>query len=500
MLIYFTLSPDDIRNFLKNPSDEVVLELLKMHNKSEIYFDKLRQFLNVQNEQTILFNQWISQHKGLVELLTTGTTNIPFQQTINWEKHALYSAFQNYLAPFFSIISEQRSSFKFSKEWANVFDYFTLLQTEDRGNIEISFLNQISNQIEHIFIRLKATQTSSDFEKELGANFTPELFKLVGLLSRQSSSIRIQFIEESLGLLYHPMISAKSAFWLVSKLDELPLQPEQKLGLNNAKNRIKNGQVRFSSKQNPKIKLWFYVSTGLVIIAFGGLWWLLNQETKIQTKLIFEGNALSYLSSAERRKVDSLIRSVDTINFTHSTNNSGYYSTVYLREPFKNERAELLHSELYDLMQQHYSGKIDSVKSEKLSGDLTLFKRVNINGNNTIEIKNTSAYHCLYMIWDERKKANVYVGHVFPKRTIRENYKEGQVILIIPGLDLGNLSNPTNHWKVHFKSIDFNYDQYLQQPFILKSAKNGKGRILIEGDKGDVIYLSDANGILDVFQ
>ncbi len=497
MLSFFTLSPEDIRNFIHNPTDEVVLELLKTYNNNSIYFDKLWQFLSVQNEQTILFNQWISQHKGLVELLTTGTTSIPFQQAIDWQKHALYLTFQNYLAPFFLSITEQRSSFKFSKEWANVFDYFTLLQTEARGNIEAAFLNQISNQIEHIFIRLKAAQTVTDFEKNLGENFSPELFRIIGLLSRQSSSIRIQFVEESLGLLYHPMISAKSAFWLVSKLDELPLQPEQKMGLNNAKNRIKNGQVRFSTKQNPRLQLWFYVSIGFIIMVFGGLWWLLNQETKIQTKLIFEGNALSYLSSAERRKVDSLIRSVDTINFTHSTNNSGYYSTVYLRVPFKNERAELLHSELYDLMQQHYSGKIDSIKSEKLNDNLTSFKRLDINGNNTIEIKNTSAYHSLYMIWDETEKANVYVGHVLPKRTISENYKEGQVILFIPGFELGNLSKPMNHWKVHFKHIDFNYDQYLQQPFVLKSAKNGKGRILIEGDKGDVIYLSDPNGILD---
>ncbi len=494
---YFSIDSSVLEGYITTPSSPLFDQIMAQFEVKEKDRDAFQDFLLSQTSETIVFNNWIEQHKGLKQLLTQETTAVFYQDDFHWQTHAFYQRFQAYLFPFFLSLSARAPEFKFTEEWAATFSYTALLSEEHKYEFEWPFLGKIKSLLSEQHHFLQSAKTELELEERLALTLNSSLFDVLSALSRQSSSVKIQFIEDCLTLLDHPEGSPKLIYWLVKQLEQLPLQSEQKSGLEEAKKRIKEGKVmnQVGGKKVGSIKRYWLLLPFLGLIFLAG--WLLTQNTNVATKLVFEGNALTYLLPEERKKVDSLIRTVDTIPFTRSTMGSGYYSTVYLRQPFLNQKVETLYQDLYALMQAHYTGKLDSLRANQnlASSALTSFKNGTNKGNNQFEVKNASAYDLFIILWSEKKSGFVEVESLSVGKVKKFSYSAEDQILFIPGIEMGVLKLPINNWKAHFQQIDFNYEQFLLQPFQLQNQKK-EGRLLFEGGKGDVLHVSDASGLL----
>ena len=72
---------------------------------------------------------------------------------------------------------------------------------------------------------------------------------------------------------------------------------------------------------------------------------------------------------------------------------------------------------------------------------------------------------------------------------------KGDYFMLVPGLRFSEI--PNNQKKefrflpAHFENIDFNYEQFVQNPMLFLYPSNGKNKLLIEGKTGEVIYVND---------
>jgi hypothetical protein len=494
---YFSIDSSVLEAYISAPTALYFEQIIAQFEVKEKDLAAFQDFLHAQTSESLVFNEWIEQHKGLKQLFTCQTSEVFFQDDFHWHTHAFYHCFQEYVFPFFITLNARSAEFEFSEEWAIIFSYTKLLLEEQKFEWELHFLNQIKSKLSELHLYLQSSTTEVELEERMAKTLNPFLFGILSALSRQSSSVKIQFIEDCLKLLDHPQGSPKLIYWLVKELEQMPLQESQKSGLEQAKKRIKEGKIVnqvVRNKATPIKNYWVVLPfIGLIFIVL----WLMKQNTNVAPKLIFEGNALTFLLPEERRKVDSLIRTVDTIPFTKSAMGSGYYSTVYLRQPFLNQKVETLYQDLYALMQAHYTGKLDSLTVNKNlnASSLTSFKSGIKKGNNQFEVKNASAYDLFIILWSEKKNGLVVVEPLLSGKVKKFSYSADDQILFIPGIEMGTLKVPKNNWKAHFQQIDFNYEQFLLQPFQLQTL-NKEGRLLFEGGKGDVLHVSDANGLL----
>jgi hypothetical protein len=104
------------------------------------------------------------------------------------------------------------------------------------------------------------------------------------------------------------------------------------------------------------------------------------------------------------------------------------------------------------------------------------------------------------LVWDETKNGSVYSGLLPKKSVLKLNGSKDMKMLILPGIDYEKIqANELKNFKIlknHFCSIDFNYEYALQKILTIGMTSSKNSRVLIEGIQGDVLSVTDADGIL----
>jgi hypothetical protein len=227
----------------------------------------------------------------------------------------------------------------------------------------------------------------------------------------------------------------------------------------------------------------------------------------MKPELIHEGSALKYFSIKERKEIDSIIRSMDSIPKMHS--DPSYYGSgfsVYIRKAFENKTAEKIYLELEEDRDYHYAAVYDTSLKLKTSD----YKRFSLQGTErlserkaaySVELKNESEYILLILCWENRVGGGCYTQIQAPKTTQNFNAFKGDFFLVLPGFDFGKIPSKQsiafNLLDYHFGSIDFNFETALQQYLVLKSPQSTQNKVLITVKKGELVELIDSNSAFE---
>jgi hypothetical protein len=471
-------------------------------------FENIKQFITIQNKETIVFNGWIEQNKPLKELLISSTTTDFFTDSQNWKQHAFFDKFKHYVSPFFKELIQRKNHAEISSEWAKIFSYFVLLEDDSCFYIEQLFYTNIQKSITEKLVESQKNISESDFHQILLFLLSDDSIKIHNSLSRASHALKVNFIERILQLFYHPKCSAKLAHWMILSLTKMELNLEQNESLKQIKDKIKNGQIFFSNtndiKNQPIKKNLIFILSSL--FGIGLFIYLFNQQTSAEFNNFKEASSLVFFSVKERKEIDSVLKSMeieqdDSLNTTYFTGN-----TITVKGPIINVLAQKIYKEFELDMSNHFLSAYDTclvcnannLKNEKIDKTFSLSE---INSNHELEIKNDSEYSFLILAWNETKQGEVYSGFLNQKSTFKIKILEGMNMIFISGSSYGEIPNKHKSdfslLKNHFCSIDFNYEFSLQKIQSVGSLNYKESKILLEGTLGEVIILTDSNGILE---
>ena len=492
-------------NLDKFESPEELLNSTSLKNHPQ--FEQINEFISIQNKETNVFNGWIEQHPSLKDLLILGTTSDYFQDTLNWSQHALFYKFKFYVSAFLDELIQRKNDSQINSEWAKIFSFFVLLEDEKRYYLEQNLYRNIDS-----IIRAKLSQTpknidETDFHQILIFLLADDCIAIHNYLSRSSHSLKVSFIEQILRLFFHPKCTAKLAHWMILRLEKMELNTEQNQSLEQIKSKIKSGEIEFLSKKK-KTNISRKRVALLVISMFcftGILVFLYNQEFVANVQNFKEASSLTAFSIAERKEIDSVLKSMtplDSVNETYfSSGNS-----ITIQNRIKNKLAAKIYKELEQDMTNHFMQIYDTCipldkdkfKSEKITQTQKLN---NTQGDSQIEFKNDSEYAYLILAWEESENGKVFSGFISQKSIFKMKVVEKMNLLLIPGNSYGPI--PSN-FKLefscldnHFCSIDFNYEFALQQIHTVVPTSVKLSRVLLEGALGEVIIMTDADGILN---
>lgn len=477
--------------------------------KSHPRFEEITLFVSNLNKESKIFIGWIEQHNSLKELLISGTTREFFNDKHNWHQHALYDNFIFFVSPFFKILNQRNNEAQINSEWAKIFSFFVLLDEETRYYLEQTFYQNINLSIKDKLNQTSKNISEVEFHQILLFLLSDESITIHNNISRASHSSKVNFVEHVLKLFFHPNCTAKLANWMILRLEKLELNVEQNQSLEQIKTKIKSGEIKFVAKQNDKSRFKWRMTLPAItlLLVLGSLYFLYNHEDVSTVQNFKEVSSLSSFSVKERKEIDSLLKSMNVERIDSS--NESYFSSgslVSIQNPIKNKLASKIYNELEQDMTNHFMRLYDT--QSILSNDKLKQEKINktnflgsINSKTEVEFKNDSEYTILILAWDESENGKVYSGIISKKSTTKMFLLPTMKLILAPGNEYGTI--PTKNKQDfsfltnHFCSIDFNYENALNQIYTVEQTNNKLSKILIEGALGEVIYLTDSNGIFE---
>jgi hypothetical protein len=494
-------------NLDKIESPEELLSYPLIKNNPQ--FDDIKLFISVQNKESSVFNGWIEQNQSLKELLISGTTSEFFKDKHNWEQHSYFNKFKVYVSPFFKELIKRKNDAKVNSEWAKIFSFFVLLDEETRYFLEQTFYRNIDTEVKDKLNQTTKNISESEFHQILLFLLSDDCISIHNKISRASHSLKVNFVEQLLQLFFHPKCTAKLAHWMILRLEKMELNIEQTQSLEQIKSKIKSGEIKFIEQEKGKSSFdWKKVLTVFgVSLIVGLLYFLYNQENISNVHNFKEASSLTSFSIKERKEIDSLLKSMTQEGIDSS--NESYFSSgnsITIQNPIINKLAAKIYHELENDMTNHFMRiyetqsalSKDKLKQEKISKTISLGS---INSKTKVEFKNDSEYAFLVLVWDESENGKVYSGMI-PKKSINEMpILPNMYLILIPGNEYGPIpaKNKQDFFYLtnHFCSIDFNYENALSKIYTIASPKSKLSKILLEGALGEVITLTDSNGILN---
>ena len=489
---------------------ELFTNALISSNLNELEKQEIIVFLNAQTQQTLIFNAWVEQHENLKSLLISATVNTLFSDKFKWKQHQFFKDFQTYISPFFNVLLLRNNASNSVEDWAKIFSYFELIEKEQRFYLEQKCYSIVKIELDELFNSMENQLDRTLFENQFNTLLSPLVLALYSYLSPSSNRLKIDFIERILSLFKHPFCTAKLANWVLLQLQKMKLNEQQITSLNEIKTAIISGEYVFNEpvvehKKTVFKRVYGFYLLAALIVSF--LIFVFKYDFSMKPELIHEGSALKYFSVKERKEIDSVIRSMDSI--PKLVSNPDYYGsgmTVLIRQAFKNKLAEQIYIDLETDRDLHYATIFDTIIKTK-TADLKQFTLKNTksltskkNGEN-FEFKNESDYTMLIICWEEKSSGQTYTCVLSPQTTIQTNVAKEDHFLMLPGFDFGKIPTKElksfNHLEHHFGTIDFNFESALQEFYILKSPQSGKNKVLFIGKKGEVVEVMDVNGVFE---
>ena len=195
------------------------------------------------------------------------------------------------------------------------------------------------------------------------------------------------------------------------------LNEQQITSLSEIKTAIISGEYIFNEpvvehKKTVFKRVYGFYLLATIIVAL--LIFVYKYDFSLKPELIHEGSALKYFSVKERKEIDSVIRSMDSIpKLVSSPDYYGSGMTVFIRQSFKNKVVEKLFNDLETDRDLHYAAIFDTIIKTKATDlkQLTLKNTKSLtskkNGDN-FEFKNESDYTMLIICWEEKSGGQTY--------------------------------------------------------------------------------------------
>ena len=183
---------------------ELFVNALNSSSLNELERQEISNFLNVQTQQTLIFNAWIEQYDDLKSLLVSGTVNTLFSDKFKWIQHQFFKDFQTYISPFFDVLLLRNNASRKLEDWTKIFSYFELIEKDHRFYIEQKCYSFVKIELDKMFNSIENRLERKLFESEFNALLSTSVVALHSYLSLASNRLKIDFVERVLNLFKHP--------------------------------------------------------------------------------------------------------------------------------------------------------------------------------------------------------------------------------------------------------------------------------------------------------
>lgn len=514
------ISNDDlVHQLIKKLETHSLHESILIDSKSYLVEDLLL-YATELNSQSIVFHEWVDQHKELSGLLKKELPNVEFADSLNWKNHSFYKAFQNFLAPFLikSILSFR--SHENETELTRVFSYIELLPEDEKSFVENQLLHDLKEKVKISNESLDKSLSETEFTQIIQPIVDEAIIRRINMLSRQSYATRIWYVDTLLAYTKAQACTNRLANWLLKQIEKIELNPEHKDKIIELKKALGEGSFRVKNvlRRNNAISLksimYFTVFMGLI----GLCAWLIvfkpfqqDDEQLFDTKTSFE-----QFTKNERHQIDSILREIKPLPTLDEEMIDPYMPmgngvSIATRTKFANARMEELYQDLLIDSDQHDQGLFDScVPFSKSKAKQTYYPDVlplsSSKGKEEVMVKNESGY-AVYIIKFSNTKGGKIYSHFLSRGeqlTLKADY--GDHFLFIAGNELSaytkppkSTENPSDKFDHHFCSVDMNYSESLAHIYSLENPVSGKNKILFSGNKGDYFSVIDLYGILSTY-
>lgn len=477
--------------------------------------------VNVLNEQTQVFFQWIEQDKGLLSILEGRQPNQPFKDHFHWIGHALSANFGRFISPFLCSAVLKFRDEKNTTPLFHIYSYLQLLPADDRLVMEQELFKGTKERINNA---LKAAQTASSEEELLQITeeiCSTEIIGIIGQLSRSSYHTKVWYVDEALTLFKHPACSARLAYRIIQRLKVLELNPEHQATITAIENDLTAGQILAGKKQpkgNFRATLKQLATVVLLVGLIAAVYFIVNykEDQEINPDLDL-ASSFEQFSKDERKQIDSLLRSQRRDSLLTETDQDQYLwaqgngVSLTLRKPLQNERMEELYNDWLLDAQLFEKGIMDSCKTSPTDKKYQ-FKGIKttdqLKGDAVTAIRNESEYSVYIFIFDEQKNGSVYSTLLKKNKTISLNLRTDQHLLFIAGNNLTEFKKPSGagigelpsqNFNHHFCDTDFNLSISINTIYKLVFPQKGSNKLLLSGDEYSSFVVADLYGILETF-
>lgn len=504
---------EKIKNALS--SEEGLLEA-SGYSRTEIL-----EMLTLVDDQSRVFLQWIEQDKELLAILEGRAPKQVFQDHFHWIGHALAAPFAQFLTPFLSSAALKFREESNTKTLLCLFSYLKLLPPDDQLVVEQELFKGIKIRLLQSLSFKQNAQTEEELLSITETVCSSEIVGIIGELSRSSYHSKVWYVDEMLTFFKHPACTARLAYRIIQRLNELELNPEHQNAIKEIETNLKTGQI-LVQKQNKKKNFRPTIRQIVSIVLFSGLIFTIYyiftyQEKTINNPDLNLASSFEQFSKEERKQIDSLLRSQRQDQATEENAMDQYLWTqgsgvsLTLKKPLENKRMEELYNDWLLDARLFEKGLIDSCKNVEKTNSFQ-FKGVKstdeLKGDQMTAVRNESEYSVYVFVFDEQTNGGIYSKLLKKDQTVSLNLKTGQFILFIAGNNLTKFTKPSGlgsdelpsaQFDHHFCDVDFNLSLSLNTLYIFKFPHKGSNKLMLSGDQFSSFEVADLYGILETF-
>jgi hypothetical protein len=477
--------------------------------------------LQLLNEQTIVFFQWIEQDKELLNILEGKLPRTIFQDHFHWIGHSLSVPFFEFLLLFLKPAALKYQNEENTETVKFIFSYLQLMSSEERLMVEQELFTFTQQRMKILFNNAREATSEAQLLTITEVLCKDDYITIIGYLSRSSYHTKVWYVDEVLKLFRHPSISARLAYRIIQKLKQLELNPEHESAISAIEKELTSGQMLNEQKKNVRsfsFKLKKVVPLILLFAVLSSVYFIINYKETVDTDNdLHLASSFEQFSKEERKQIDSLIRSQRNDSLFTDQNQDQYLwvpgtsVSLSIRKPLKNERMEELYSDWLLDAQLFEKGIIDTCQSNSDSKKYQ-FKDVllgsDLKGDQSVAIRNESDYSIYIFVFDEKKEGEIYSVLLEKDKSISLDLTLNQHLLFVAGNNLtkfikpnglGAGELPSNRFDHHFCASDQNLSISLNSLYILKYPHKKANKLLISGDKQSTFVVADLYGILETF-
>lgn len=471
---------------------------------------------SLKRPETIIFQGWIAQNKGLFDFLTKGELS-PFSDEGKHLEHQMGGAYKQYISQYLApiLLSYSRSK---KEQLVEVFSYVQLLDSDHRSVVEDQLFKGISENL----VALKAINKNASNEQEL-VNITKplcsdEIITSVNYLSKASYAKKLGYVDEILGVIKTKACTARFANWILKRMEEVTLNREHEYKIIDLRKDLAQGNltVRNKAKGTTPIQ-WKTISTFLFIAGMGVfLFYIINYKpfSDVETPEFTNNTSFKQFSLEERKRIDSLLQEMNkkrqpeemVIDYVDPFASNG--TTLSLRKAFVNETMEGLYEDLIKDADLKVNYPLTTCKNGSSSykrnvGIEDLSKKV---GKFEAMMKNESEYDVILYVAENSKNGSVHSMMVKKGETKTFKMKRGDILTMVAGSKFQTFQPPANasfdespsdNFDRHFCDTDQNYRESINLSYSVSYPRTGKNKFMVMGAKNGFVNLIDVHQVLE---
>lgn len=465
---------------------------------------------HLKKAHSVLFIGWIEQWKEVEEILTDGSTSIPFNDYLKLQGHTLFPAFRQFITPLLFTPLFRQSEQGVLNE---TLEYIILLESDSRAIVE----NSVFSQIKELLNKTKELQqrnavTEEELIESVHNFINEQIIRILNSFSKRSYVHVVEYVNDCFLILKSKGCTVRMANWIVKQLQQLKLNPEHLQQLAEFQTDLKTGNLTVENKGEKQKKS--YIASFLPVIgiaAFLGLIiWLIvfkpwSEHVSPQEQEM--ASSFTEFTIEERKHIDSLVRTIQPEPVLNLEIDDFYIEGRELMVDARKAIANDIANSFYQSWEEYVVS--DSVHSPETCKQLAkkiktsslpsgFSKLTEKKNGKPAFFRNESEYTIQIVVFNNNPGNKAYYYELKKNEQIEFNLAVGEHIGIVAGKTA--IPYQSTNESIVFCEFDNTTVNSLLTTYVLKKSNSFNYKFLATGTDVYDFQLVDMYGVLEVYQ